>query len=66
MDEVVRVEQQVQVLGRLGQEERFHPILQSVIPYILHDKAFLIDIDTSIGFSTQSNHPVVLINVTER
>ena len=35
VDEVVRVEEEVQVLGRLRQEEGLHPVLQLVRPDVL-------------------------------
>ena len=41
MDKAVCVEQQVQVFGRFGQEEGFHPVLQSVITHVLDDEAIL-------------------------
>ena len=35
VEEVVRVEQQVEVLGRLRQEEALHPVLQRVGEHVL-------------------------------
>ena len=36
VDEVIRVEQEVEVLGGLGQEERLHPVVQGVGQNIFH------------------------------
>ena len=38
VDEVFGVEQQVEVLGRLREKERLHPILQRVIANILRQE----------------------------
>ena len=35
VDEVVRVEEEVEVLGRLGEKEGLHPVLQGVGPHVL-------------------------------
>ena len=36
VDETVDVEQKVEVLGRLGQEERLHPVLQQMVAGVFH------------------------------
>lgn len=36
VDEIVLVEDQIQVLERLGQEERLHPVVQRVVLDVLH------------------------------
>ena len=36
VDETVDVEEKVQVLGRLGQEERLHAVLQQMVPGVFH------------------------------
>ena len=36
VEEVLRVEQQVQILGGLRQEKRLHTIVQGVCPHVFH------------------------------
>jgi hypothetical protein len=40
VDEIVRIEEEVEVFSGLCQEEALHPVLQSVGPHILHSFYF--------------------------
>ena len=35
MEEVVRVEEKVEILGGLGEEETLHPVGEAVVPHVL-------------------------------
>jgi hypothetical protein len=58
VDEVVGVEEQVQVLGRFRQEERLHPVLESVVADVLRKERGNVrsHVVTSKIFDNKSSH----------
>ena len=60
VDETVDVEQKVEVLGRLGQEERLHPVLQQMVAGVFHCRVATISPEVKYKVSSVDSVKFVL------